>query len=708
MRALAEYQINPAQGLPALAPIVDMAARLFDCSGAAVNMIGDTSVTLIASQGIGQCDLSRDLSFCAHAINQDGVFLVADATTDARFHDNPLVRGGFIRFYAGVPLRAPSGHALGALCVVDEQPRKGFAIMDRQRLIQLAEMAADKLELRRLEVASVARRFSASAIPSPSAIISCDGDGQVTGCNAAAAELLGWSMMDLSAAPIEMVFAPADRAQIRDSIARLLTGAMPMTEGDVLMAQRRDGGFNPVELHWSSWTEDGRSQVGLILRNANADQSERDALYRLANFDAVTGLPNRNLLWRHLEESFAARRAFSMILITLEGFADVNNTLGRTLGDRVLRHVAQRLRSALPHATLIARKGGVKFAALLPSRDPILLGAAARSIQSAIAVPLVLDGHDLHLASFAGMAIAPDHASCPDDLVGNAELALGQAASGGRETALLFLPQMRAQAIARRQMETELHHAFELGQFTLHFQPQVRLRDGHVTGAEALIRWQHPVHGLLMPAAFLTSLDNSVLAEAVGGWVLDRACAQLAQWRRFHSAFTISVNLSLAQLRRGHLPEIVAGLLREHDLPPECLELEITENIILDRHEDILAQLEQIRDSGVKLSFDDFGTGFASLNLLRNYPVSHIKIDKGFTCLVGTSAADRAIVKGVITMARDLGLEVTAEGVESQTIAVYLQGLGCDKGQGFFFGKPCSADCFAELYLNPTGLIASA
>lgn len=708
LRALAEYQIDPVEGLPGLAPIVDMAARLFACPGAAVNVIGGTSVMLIARQGLDSCDLARDVSFCAHAINQDGVFVVADATLDPRFHDNPLVTAGVIRFYAGVPLRSPSGHALGALCVVDGKARKGFSLKDRQRLAQLAGMVSDKLELRRLEVASAARKFAISAVPSPSAILSCDSAGRVTGCNAAAAELLGWSMKELSGTPIDMIFAPADREQIQESIARLLAGVTPVTEGDIVMAQRHDGGFTPVELHWSCWKEEGRSQLGLILSNANSNQSERDALYRLANFDAVTSLPNCNLLLRHLEESFAAQRALSLVVVTLDGFADVNNTLGRALGDRVLRHVGQRLRTALPHATLIARMSGVKFAALLPTRDPILLGQAARSMQSVIAAPLVLDGHDLHLGSFAGMTIAPDHANCADDLMGNAELALKQAVSGGRGAAVLFMPQMRAQAIARRQMETELHHAFEFGQFTLHFQPQVALRDGHVTGAEALIRWEHPVHGLLMPAAFLSSLESSVLAEAVGRWVLDRACAQLAQWRKLQPAFTMSVNLSLAQLRQGNLPEIVAGVLGEHGLPPSSLELEITENIILDQREDILAQLEQIRATGVKLSFDDFGTGFASLNLLRNYPVSHIKIDKGFTCLMATSATDRAIVKGVISLACDLGLEVVAEGIESQHVARHLRSLGCHKGQGFFFGKACSADRFASLYLNTTGLMANA
>ena len=231
LRALAEYQIDPSFGLPSLDSIVDMAVRLFDCPAAAVNLIGETHAFLVANHGIGACDLSREVSFCAHAMHEDGVMVVEDAALDPRFHDNPIVVQGLIRFYAGVALRSPSGHALGALCIVDGNPRTGFAAQDRIRLLQLAEMVADKLELRRMEVASQARRFTTSAMPSPSAILSCDASARLTGCNAAAAEMLGWSMQDMTGAPIDMVIAEADRALAHDSIARVLQGAVPITEG---------------------------------------------------------------------------------------------------------------------------------------------------------------------------------------------------------------------------------------------------------------------------------------------------------------------------------------------------------------------------------------------------------------------------------------------------------------------------------------------
>jgi EAL domain-containing protein (putative c-di-GMP-specific phosphodiesterase class I) len=258
--------------------------------------------------------------------------------------------------------------------------------------------------------------------------------------------------------------------------------------------------------------------------------------------------------------------------------------------------------------------------------------------------------------------------------------------------------------VARRQFQMELRHAFLNGQFVLFYQPQVDLANGHVTSAEALIRWQHPVRGLLPPAAFLDALEAGSLASEVGSWVLDTACTQAARWRRQHPDFGISVNLSAAQLQHGNLPDIVAAALRRHGLPAQALELEITENIILNHQEDILAQLRAIRATGVRLSFDDFGTGFASLNLLSSFPISAIKIDKGFTRLIQTSTRDQVVVAGLIDIAAGLGLEVIAEGIEDEETMRFLQQHQCHKGQGYYFGRPCPPAEFAKLLFPPAAL----
>jgi EAL domain-containing protein (putative c-di-GMP-specific phosphodiesterase class I) len=235
----------------------------------------------------------------------------------------------------------------------------------------------------------------------------------------------------------------------------------------------------------------------------------------------------------------------------------------------------------------------------------------------------------------------------------------------------------------------------------LFYQPQFRLTDGALTGAEGLIRWQHPVRGLLAPDAFLPALEGGVLAGPVGLWTLRVGCAQAARWRKIQPDFRVSVNLFAAQFRNGDLPEHVRTMLATYNLPPEALELEITENIILDQQEIVLAQLHELREMGIELSFDDFGTGFASLNLLRSYPVTRIKIDKSFTQAVHNSQRDRAIVLSIISMSHQCGLSLVAEGVEEKAQADFLRDLGCDKGQGYYFGKPVPADLFAEKYWPP-------
>lgn len=702
LQALADYGLDEKRGLPTLDPIVGMAVKLFDCEAAAVNMIGDQHVFLASSIGLGECDLSRDVSFCAHAINQHEVMVVEDAALDPRFHDNPAVSSGAVRFYAGVALRSPSGHALGAMCLLDSKPRPSFSADDKARLCELASLAWDKLEIRRLEAAATLfpNRFEASAATSPKAIICFDETARISTCNAAAAEMFGRPVASLIGQSVDLLIAAADRPVAHAAVERVLGGgAPPIAGGTVLTGVRSDGYHFPAELHWSRWREGTSMHFGVIVQDMTDRQREHDALYRLANFDALTELPNRNLLNRRIEEAMREKRELAVILTDLDGLTDINNTLGHAAGDELLVEMSQRIRAAISPAGFLARVEGGDFAALIEDRDPIAVAAIAHAINAALARPLRIDGHEVRVAGACGMAIAPQHGDSPDELMSSAALALFHARSIGRGETYLFTPSLRAEAVARRMYDAELHRAFERREFALFYQPQVRFEDGAITGAEALIRWRHPSRGLLAPAAFLPSLEAGVLAAPVGIWVLNTACAQAALWRQAHPDFRISVNLSSSLFRSGDLPARIAEVLARHRLPPEALELEITENIIVDEQARVLDQLQQIRDSGVALSFDDFGTGFASLNLLRSFPVTQIKIDKSFTQAMDMSARERVIVSGLIDMARKLGIEVVAEGIEKQADADFLQAHGCEKGQGYLFGVPSPAPLFAELFL---------
>ncbi len=700
--ALAEHGLSAGVAVPSLDPIVDIAVRLFDVPAAAANMIGSDHVFLAASSGIGDSDFRRDVSFCAHAITQDGVMVVADAREDPRFHDNPLVQAGNIRFYAGVPLRSPSGHALGALCILDSQPRDGFSREDRARLKDLATMASEKLELRRLETASdaVPSEFAAIAATSPYAVICFDTNRRITAWNPAAVDMFGYRADEAMSCDISLLIPDHELARVEEAMRRVLGGGAPPTkETNRLTGRRKDGSLFPADLSWSHWRLGDELHFGAIVQDVTDRVEQADALHRLANFDSLTGLANRNLIHARGAAILAGHAAAAMITIDLDGFKDVNDTLGHAVGDAILQETARKLTEIVPSGAAVARIGGDEFAILLPETgDPLRVAMLTETLIAAITEPIVIDGHEIRVAGSCGIAIAPQHGETVEDLLGSADLALFQAKTGGRGRWHIYMPTLRAEAVARRMYDAELHRAVERDELRLHYQPLVRLSDGALMGAEALIRWEHPVRHLLQPAAFLPALEGGPLAATVGAWVLDRACAQARLWREHHPAFRISVNLFAAQFRADDLPMLVAETLARHGLPAGALKLEITENIVLDQVQLVLPQLEAIRARGVALAFDDFGTGYASLNLLKNYPISHIKIDKSFIQAMQDSPHDRAIVTSLINLSHQLNLAVIAEGVESDAQRAFLRAEGCEEGQGYLFGRPMSADLFAEKF----------
>lgn len=697
--------------LPSLDPVVQIARRVFSTPAAAVNMIGEERVFFAASSGIGKADMRREISFCAHAITQREVLVVEDAQLDLRFHDNPLVRDGMIRFYAGVALRDPAGHALGALCVVDSEPRTAFDAQDRARLRDLGQMASDKLELRRLEVAGEARpsQFAASAATSPNAVICFDESYRVTAWNEAAIAMFGHMPDDVIGRPLFMLVHPDERDMVRETINRAREDIGPGQETVSLRGLRRDGTPFPVDLSWSRWREDGKLHFGAIVRDISERRRHEDALHRLANYDSLTGLPNRNLLNSRAEAALRSAVPPSLIMIDLGGFKDVNDTLGQAVGDAILRRVGVRLSQLAGAKDTVARVGGDEFAMLMRGiADPIELSRMADRAMRAVAEPILIEGHEIRISANCGLAIAPDHGDTVEELIASGDLALFQAKARGRGHSFLYIPALRAEAVARRMYDAELHRAVERDEILLYYQPQVRLSDGALIGAEALIRWRHPVRGLLLPAAFLPALENSALATTVGSKVLERACAQAAEWRAVNPEFRVSVNLFAAQFRADDLCAVVARTLGLSGLAPEGLQLEITENVVLDQESLILPQLRRLRDQGVDLAFDDFGTGYASLNLLKSYPITHIKIDKSFVQAMHESGRDQAIVTALVKLAHQLSLAVVAEGVETDEQRAFLADEGCEEGQGYLFGVPMPADLFVEKFALTGNVVRGA
>lgn len=705
LQALSQYGLGNGRSLPSLDSVVRIAARMFDMPVAAVNMIGSDHVFFAASVGVGDVDMRRDVSFCAHAITQDGVMVVPDAMADERFHDNPLVTGpAGLRFYAGVPVRSPDGHALGALCVIDTVPHGDFTREDCDRLRELAQMASDRLELRRIEVSAGQAQptFEECAKDAATPVIRFDGNGALVAWNEAAAALFGYPLDAAAGLSVTDLLAERERAAARALIARGVAAGsfvgLDIPAG--VDGRRRDGTELRFVFSLFSWREQGRPKFGAVLRDLSDRQREEAELQRHANFDALTGLANRGRFYRRVEQALAQSQPVAVVMIDLDGFKDVNDTLGLAVGDTVLCEVARRLERRAGPDDLVARIGGDGFAIVLSRMDdPDRATGFARMVNADIARPIVIDAQEMRVGASSGVALSPLHAREPMELVGNADLALFKAKSSGRGRSCLFLPALRTEATARRLHGMELHRAVDHGEFLLFYQPQVRLADGSLTGAEALLRWRHPERGLQSPAVFLPTLEGGPLAATVGSWVLDEACGQAALWRRSGAGdFRIGVNLFGAQFRVGDLASEVMGTLERHGLPPEALELEITENIALEHDDSALEALRRLRQHGVGISFDDFGTGYASLSLLKRYPLNRIKIDQSFVQGMLTSKQDASVIRAVLDMAHSFDLQTIAEGIETDRQHDDLLHQHCDEGQGYLFGRPMPAWQFAETF----------
>ena len=706
LKALAAYGLDDEQMLRSLDPVVHIASRMFGMPVSAVNMIGSDHVFFAASVGVGEVDMSRDVSFCAHAINQSHVMVVPDATLDDRFHDNPLVTGAAnLRFYAGVPLLSPEGFALGALCIIDDKPHTDFSVEDQQRLAELAKMASDRLELRRIEVTTERTRpnFEEYAGSSTTPVIWFDENGKIIEWNHAAAASHGYELGEKSTLTFDKLLPERERLAFHHAIKQAIaTGSLDQIEIPVEMnGLRKDGTEFRFGFALFGWRDVGRMKFEAVLKDLTLQQREEEELRQQANIDALTGLANRGKFYRSVEEALIKPSPTAVLMIDLDGFKDVNDTLGHVLGDAILCEVANRLKHLAGPNDLVARIGGDEFALMLANLgDSQVAMQLAEAMITNIAKPITVDNHEVRVAASCGVAVAPAQAQEALELVSDADLALFKAKSIGRGRLSLFTPALRMEAIARRRYGLELHRAVSDGEFLLFYQPQVSLVSGAVIGAEALIRWRHPERGLLAPAAFLQALEGGTLAATVGSWVLNEACTQAAYWRRNGAAsFRIGVNLCSAQFRVGDLANEVFETLQRHGLPPEALELEVTENIVLDDDGFVLDVLQRLHKHGVGIAFDDFGTGYASLSLLKTYPLTRIKIDQSFVRGIQTSKRDASVIRAILDMARSFDLETIAEGIETEAIKNYLRLEMCNEGQGYLFGRPMSAHQF-EIHLG--------
>ncbi|MFV0622437.1 putative bifunctional diguanylate cyclase/phosphodiesterase [Sphingomonas sp. ac-8] len=700
LAAVAEYRLRDSEADAELQDLAQLAARRFDVPIALITLVREGDQLFLAKTGVEQQGTSRDISFCSHALASDDLLIVPDAALDPRFVDNPLVTGELgLRFYAGVPLRSVGGHVLGTLCILDRQPHSGVSARDRQTLRALGAQAVRRLEYLRLARArdEGADQFRKIAEDAPDAAVCADAAGRITFWNAAAAQLLGVDGEEALGSRLAD-FIPLLAQSSEGPAGGMGVPALVSLDAPVEVdARRADGSALPVELTLSAASGPRGSGWIAILRDLSARLRVDQLAFDAANRDGLTGLPNRTVLLERIAEHIARREQIHLLRVGLSGFDPIADASAGQTRDAMLNEVAQRLVESVSSGDTVTRLGNDEFAILRPAEAGESRSAAlivADRVIASLVVPVEVDKQRFPLGAQVGIACYPKHASSPDELMAAAGVALRQAQRDGRRTRRLYGEQLQHEAINDRDGEEELAQALARGEFELFYQPQVDLADGRMIGAEALIRWNHPHRGLLAPAEFLDRIEHGPFAAEVGTWVLETACSQAVAWRERAPEFRMSVNLFEAQFRRQDLATQVRAILDRTGLAPAGLELEVTEKVMLRHDSATLESLLSLHAQGIGVAFDDFGTGYASLSMLKSYPLTRLKVDRSFVQDIAADDTDALIVTAVATLGGGLGLDVLAEGIEEPAQADLLRASGCRSGQGYLFGRPMPARDF--------------
>ena len=453
--------------------------------------------------------------------------------------------------------------------------------------------------------------------------------------------------------------------------------------------------FESCELKLSDATQ--KLQIGM------ADHKrQQEHIHWMSHYDALTGLPNRNYLvtqsQKALEESRTTGSPLALIFLDLDRFKHVNDSLGHKVGDALLQQIAKRLRSVVRDKDTVVRLGGDEFVVLLPGANDEGAASVAKKLQHASLQPYQIGHHELSIAPSMGIALFPQDGEDIDALAQSADVAMYHAKKEGRNAYRFFSPQMYAQSARALLLENAMRRALERDEFTLHYQPQICMHTGEIRSVEALLRWHQPQIGNISPAEFIPVAEESGQILKIGEWVLREAIKQLQIWRQAgFQQLKVAVNLSAIQFHQPQLPELISRILLESEIPPAALELELTEGVAVDDPKAATLMMDALRDKGVWLSMDDFGMGYSSLSQLKRFQIYKLKIDQSFVRDLDSDNNDRAIVSAIIRMAQALGMQTTAEGVETQAQLDFLREQGCDEAQGYWFSRPVSADRITAL-----------
>ncbi len=538
---------------------------------------------------------------------------------------------------------------------------------------------------------------------SKEAILVTDADSQIISVNRSFTEITGYQVEDVMGRTPKMFSS----GRHDNEYYKLMWDAIIQKgswQGEI-WNKRKNGEIYPEDLTVISVKNDSGELVNFIA--IFSDISERkmaeDRILQLAHYDVLTGLPNRVLFIDRLSQSLIQAQRnhtkVALLFLDLDRFKHINDTLGHDAGDQLLKMVSSRLMECVREQDTVSRQGGDEFIAVLPDTDAAGAALVANKMLELVIQPYKIAEHILHISSSIGIAIYPDQAKDADTLIKLADVAMYEAKAAGRNRYMCFEPSMNSEAYERLTLENSLRVALERNELELYYQPQVDLIDNHIVGCEALIRWHHPERGMISPAMFIPLAEETGLIGPISDWVLQQAVQQCKDWRdKGLPDLVVAVNLSALQFREGNLQEQVRGLLAENDLPADMIDLELTEGILMEGVERTLLTLRELRDLGVGISIDDFGTGYSSLSYLKRFPIRKLKIDQSFVRDVILDSSDAAMVRTIIVMAHSLNLHTIAEGVETKEQAEFLREVGCERAQGYLFGRPMPAGDFAALF----------
>jgi diguanylate cyclase (GGDEF)-like protein/PAS domain S-box-containing protein len=641
--------------------------------------------------------IGAQVGSCGTAAYTKQTVIVSDIANDPLWQDyKGFALGHGLAACWSVPILSTQNQVLGTFALYYTAPRTpgAFELAALERGAHLASLAIE-----RAQTESWLNKLSQAVEQSPNTIVITDLAANVEYANAAFVNETGYSLTDVIGKNQRILQSgKTPHSTYQTMWAQLAAGEI--WRGELINRRRDSSEYTEYVMISPVRGADGKISNYLSIKENITDKKQAEArISQLAHFDMLTGLPNQSLLKDRVGQALRlAQRAGSqlaVLFLDIDHFKNINDTLGHRIGDELLIQLATRLKSLVREEDTLSRMGGDEFILVLPGTDADGAAHVASKVLETVTQTCYIEQYELVVTPSIGIAMYPGDGLDFDRLYQNADVAMYRAKREGRNNFCFFTTEMQQRSARRLQLENALRHALDRNQFELHYQPQLSLQDGRVVGAEALLRWQHPELGSISPAEFIPVAEESGLILSIGEWVLRTAVQQAKSWMDGGQApITIAVNLSAVQFRQAQLPELVMQILEQAGLPPEYIELELTESVAMDAPLAAIEVMDDLHARGIRMSIDDFGTGYSSLSYLRKFKVNKLKVDQSFVRDITEDAESRAIVTAIITLASSMGFQTIAEGVETAGQLAFLRLQGCDLVQGYYFSKPLAVPQF--------------